>query len=309
MKPLSLLQLNVGRGGDTHEIALSLAHSANIDIILIQEPYVYQQDLSRRITKCHPLYECFSPTDDWVANGWPRVLTYTQKSIGIRSTQLRPTIADPTILSDLLFLQILSPSGGTLLVMNVYNAPPGSIRAGEAAKALSLLPSSFFHQPLFMAGDFNLLHSRWQPSLQGSHSILADPFVDWLDNSQLVLISEIDCPTHNRDNVLDLAFTSSPLVVAGASSEVAYHLNTTSDHLPLLSSIPWDQRFAKSARNLRPTTLDQPLFLSLLAANLDGPEPLASTTDGLNSLANKLTLAIHKAYEGAAKRSLEHQSG
>jgi hypothetical protein len=41
METLTILQLNVGRGPAAHEIALSLAYSSDIDIILIQEPYIY----------------------------------------------------------------------------------------------------------------------------------------------------------------------------------------------------------------------------------------------------------------------------
>jgi hypothetical protein len=62
-EPLALLQLNVGRLAAAHEIILSQAHSSNIDIILIQEPYIYK-DLARKVTKKHPSYECFSPTDN-----------------------------------------------------------------------------------------------------------------------------------------------------------------------------------------------------------------------------------------------------
>jgi endonuclease/exonuclease/phosphatase (EEP) superfamily protein YafD len=220
-KPLTLLQLNVGRGASLHEIALSLAFSENIDIILIQESYVYK-GLSRRITKRHLSYECSAPTDDWTVSGRPRVLTYIQKGTGIYATQVRPNVADPTVLSNLLFLYLASPSGQTLLVTNVYNAPLGSIRAGEAARTLTLLPLSFFTQPSFLAGDLNLPHSRWQPSLQHSPTTFANPFVTWLDHSQLVFISETDCPTHNKGNVLDLAFVSGPLALVGASSIVAH---------------------------------------------------------------------------------------
>ena len=103
-KPLTLLQINVGRWPTPHEIALSLAFSENIDIILIQEPFI-SKDLSRRLTKCHPSYECFAPTDDWTANGRPRVLTYIRKGAGFHATQVWPNVTDPTVLSDFLFLQ------------------------------------------------------------------------------------------------------------------------------------------------------------------------------------------------------------
>jgi hypothetical protein len=58
------MQVNVNKGSSNHEIALNLAFLNQIDILLIQEPYIFKQDLSRRITKRHPSYEAFSPMDD-----------------------------------------------------------------------------------------------------------------------------------------------------------------------------------------------------------------------------------------------------
>jgi hypothetical protein len=84
---LSILQINVGRGASAHEIALFQAYSNNINIILIQEPYIFE-NLARKITKKHPSYECFSPTDSWVTSGRPRVLTYIRKKKGIQTFQL-----------------------------------------------------------------------------------------------------------------------------------------------------------------------------------------------------------------------------
>ena len=63
IKPLTILQTNIGKAATLHEIALSLVADSLIDVILIQEPYVFT-DLSRRITKSHPLYESFTPVDD-----------------------------------------------------------------------------------------------------------------------------------------------------------------------------------------------------------------------------------------------------
>jgi hypothetical protein len=308
-KPLSLLQLNTGRGGDSHEIVLAVAFLENIDVILLQEPYI-SLDLNRRITKRHPSYECFTPTDNWVENGRPRVLTYVRKGIGLRTTQVRPNTEDPTVLSDLLFLQILSPSGQSLLIANVYNAPcTNPIRAGAAARALTLLPPSFFCQPSFLAGDFNLLHSSWQPSLHRGPTTFAEPFLTWLDQSQFVFISELDYPTHDEGNVLDLAFTSGSLALAGASTTVAPYLGTTSDHRPLLTTIPWAQRFTEPVQKLRFNTLDHPLFLSLLASNSRGLALPLVSEDTLDSFASKLVLAIRSAFEGSARRTLGQGTG
>ena len=82
-KPLTILQANVGRAATSHEIALSLAANSLIDIILIQEPYIFT-DLSQRITKSHPLYESFIPIDDWEIR--PRAISYVCKGAGLQTT-------------------------------------------------------------------------------------------------------------------------------------------------------------------------------------------------------------------------------
>ena len=82
-KPLTILQANVGKAATSHEIALSLAADSLTDVILIQEPYVFT-DLSRRITKSHPLYESFTPVDDWAAR--PRAISYIRKGAGLQTT-------------------------------------------------------------------------------------------------------------------------------------------------------------------------------------------------------------------------------
>ena len=58
-----VLQINVGRRAISHELALTIAHNSYIDILFIQEPYVFA-DYSRRITKRHLAYEAFTPLDD-----------------------------------------------------------------------------------------------------------------------------------------------------------------------------------------------------------------------------------------------------
>jgi hypothetical protein len=307
MSQLTILQINVDNGALQHEIALSSAYDEQIDVVLIQEPYI-SRDLSRRITKRHPSFNCFTPIDDW-ANSQPRVLTYIRKGAGLRTTQIRPDIPDQTALPDLLFLQIQAPSGQSLLILNVYNAPPGCIRPGLAAQALTSLPPAFLSQPLFLAGDLNLLHRSWQPSLQRGQTAFADPFADWLDQSQLVFISEVDRPTYDKGNVLDLAFSSASLALEGAKTIVVPHLDVTSDHRPLLTCIPWDQRFVEPAGKLRLDTLDQPLFLDLLASNCNGLAPLVASEAGLDSYASGLVSAVYQAYAGAARRALGSGTG
>src|SRR5271165_4749140 len=96
-KPLTILQANVGRGATLHEIVLSLANSSFIDIILIQEPYIFL-DRSRKISKAHLMYKSFTPLDDWTTR--PRVMSYVRKGAGLQAAQLRPITTQ-----DLIFLQ------------------------------------------------------------------------------------------------------------------------------------------------------------------------------------------------------------
>ncbi|EED16647.1 transposon I factor, putative [Talaromyces stipitatus ATCC 10500] len=249
------------------------------------------------------------PQNHWAISGRPRVLTYARKKKGIRTSQLRPFTSDTEEASDLLFLQIFSPTGKSALIVNIYNAPVGCIRAGEAAKALTTLPEAYFPQTTILAGDLNLLHNRWQPSLQRSPTTFAEPFINWLDLQGLVLISDIDCPTHERGNVLDLSFALSPLTLAGAKASIASHLDATSDHQPLITTVPWDQRYKETAQKLRFDTLDHTSFLSLLASNLAGTESSAATEEDLDAFAEKLISAIQGAYRGSAKRTLTQGIG
>ena len=101
----------------------------------MQEPYIYR-DYTRRITTRHPVYECFSLTDNWTARQ-PRVLTYICKQARLQATQLRPIAADSLSFPNTLFLHITGLARASLLIVNAYNAPYGLIRASETARALT----------------------------------------------------------------------------------------------------------------------------------------------------------------------------
>jgi hypothetical protein len=194
-KPLIVLQINVGRGATPHEIALSLANDSLIDIILIQEPYIFT-DRKRKITKFHPMYESFTPLDDWETR--PRVMSYVRKGAGLNTAQLRPCTS-----RDLIFLQIQGRNTLPLNIVNAYNAPIGSTGAGIAVDLLTELPRTLWRSA-FLAGDFNLHHPNWDPN-HPSPSRQAEPFVAWLDNNNFAFTSEVGEPTQNYGNTLDLA--------------------------------------------------------------------------------------------------------
>jgi len=297
-KPLTIMQANVGRGATSHEIALSLANSSFVDIILIQEPYIFS-DRTRKISKAHPMYESFTPLDDWTTR--PRVMSYVRKGAGLQADQLRPITT-----RDLIFLQLQARNAPPITIINAYNAPPGSTDPGATINALLRLPPSLLTST-FLAGDFNLLHPRWDLYTTRT-SLNTEPFIEWLDNNLFVFTSEVGASTHSKGNVLDLAFLTGPLT---ASTTLAYHLDCTSDHTPLLTSINWNARLYSPSKRLRVDTLNQEVFTALLSANCNALCPLpASPTDAdLDQAASDLTQAISKAYNGSAKRTLGRNTG
>ena len=300
------MQINVGRGEISHEISLAMAHEKRIDIVLVQEPYIYRER-ERRITKRHPSYECFSPSDDWTSR--PRVLTYIRKGAGLKTEQTRPIHNDSIALRDLLFTTIKAKTGPPLMIVNIYNAPNSSEGAGEVARTLRALPQATIGPSVFVGGDLNLHHERWQPAVRSNDSS-AEDFLAWADERELSLISEEATATHNRGNVLDLAFASTQLALSGATASVSTELDVGSDHLPMLSHIPWSPRHQKKQGKLRPDTLIEDKFLTLLETRLkDLLETHPSTPETLDKAAHDLTAAIQEAYRGSAKTSRSHDIG
>jgi exonuclease III len=144
-KTLQVIQVNVGRGSASHDIALTFAHNHLFDIVLIQEPWIHQDKL-HRISKKHPAYHCFSPVEDWTNK--PRVLTYVRKDPQLHTTQLQDN-SEPS--RDVLMVQLIA-WGQQLLLINIYNAPPGSKDPGLGVQ--KILSQEFPQQAVLVAGDF-----------------------------------------------------------------------------------------------------------------------------------------------------------
>ena len=300
-RPLTIFSLNVGRGAQSHEISLNEAHSISADIILIQEPYIFH-DLTRRITKKHPSYDTFSPAADW-SNSRPRVISYTRKGVGIQSEQKHTGISN-----DLLLLSLSSSDSQSIKILNIYNAPSSSPGPSSLLSLFELSPSLFSGNCLIL-GDFNLHHHWWQPSWPRSPSPGADSFVDWIDTHNFSLLSPEDIPTHNRGNVLDLAFGKGPLLL-NSICNIPTHIDLISDHLPLLTIVPW-KRFAIPFQRLRLNTLDINLFKQLLASSITSLPtlPVNPTPQALDKYTERLIALIREAYTGAAKRAQCHGKG
>ena len=260
---IKILSVNVGRSSNAQQIALQNAFDSRIDLLLIQEPYV-SFDTARRITCRHPSFECYSPVNDWTVR--PRVITYANKHSNINHYQERPRCITEQGIGDILLLSVIAPNNPRLLIINAYNAPPGSTNPGAGVSRLISLAEFSLPPQTILAGDLNLHNPMWHPSYRGSPSSQSEAFICWLGLRDLLLISEIDKPTHNCGNVLDLCFGSSQLVARGTIATVQEDLDVTSDHLPLLANVYCGAREAAPITGLRFATIDKDIFLSLLRA-------------------------------------------
>ncbi|POS84675.1 hypothetical protein EPUL_004471 [Erysiphe pulchra] len=145
-------------------------------------------------------------------------------------------------------------------------------------------------------GDFNLHHHWWHPPRSRSPSPGANPFVDWIDRNNFSLFSPVDIPTHNRGNFLDLAFGKGPYLL-NTIYNIPNHIKLISDHLPLLTMVPW-KRSAIPMQRLRSDELDTNLFKQLLASSITSlsPIPINPTPHTLDEFTEHLIVLVREDF-------------
>lgn len=153
-------------------------------------------------------------------------------------------------------------------------------------------------------------HQDWHPSHRGPFSQQADSFINWTQSTGLTFISNIDVPTHNRGNFLDICFASSLLKAEGTSAAVQRDLDVTSDHSPLLITVPFRNRTLPLTQRLRFATINQDFFLSLPLSRLEGLPPFTNTSKVcIDERAEELIKVLQNAYEGSAKGKMPLNRG
>jgi hypothetical protein len=228
-------------------------------------------------------------------------MSYVRKGVGLKTSQLRTCFS-----RDLVFLQISTQNLSPLNIVNIYNAPPGSTGSGEAVQSILATPQRLWQSAL-LAGDFNLHHPNWNPTCR-TISAQADILVSWLDKFNFSFTSEVGQATHNRGNQIDLAFITGFYT---AITTIAEHMDVTSDHSPLLSTISWENRTQETSQRLRPETVDSGKFTTALKTTLIQMQTLTdfSTVKDLDLMAVQLTNAISSSYSDSARRKLGRHTG
>lgn len=302
LKQLSILQINFGRSWAAHETALQLAYEQQFHAVLIQEPWVFP-DHSRRLSKQHLAFSQFSPVEDW--SDRPRVLTYIRQLPHLSATQA--PFGPPC--RDLLAISV-SSSQQPILLVNIYNAPSGSIDEHQGLGALLL--TSIPALPCLVVGDFNIWHPSWQTTSPPSSK--ATPFLGWAESQQLSLTLPPNTPTHGP-NMIDLVWANSALSTLGVMSTVPDDLPPLADHEPITTTINWGiLKHSRSKPPLRWSTLDDTLFQQTLSWSSQPVYQLAAKLPSLpNSQLDRLSTsiidAIMSAVEASTRRAYPQPSG
>src|SRR5207244_13048547 len=108
---ITFLQHNTARNIANMHTCLQIGIERNIDFILLQEPYIGNDN----ITASNAAYHCILPQTTLPAK--PRVLIYAKKQFCFNYCQLTDEINDP----DMLILQISCPGIQKFKLLNVYN--------------------------------------------------------------------------------------------------------------------------------------------------------------------------------------------
>lgn len=291
---ITVAQCNVGRRIDCHDAFLANASTLNIDVLLLQEPWVHSE-LPLRRTRRHGAYRPILPAGGWAAR--PRVVAYVRAGV-FREVALLPSPRP----RDIQVFSVLASSGFSLCLVNVYNAP--ATTTSEPAAAVPALINFLPPSPrCLLAGDVNLPFSPWdvrsgQPPPQQAQALEA--LMETLQFSQL---TGDPVPTHDAGHTLDLVWGSTRLAADGAVADVSVELECGSDHRPLLTTIPSPvlthrtdtPRFALDST-------DPDVFLASLRRSLPVPLPAFPTPDMLDHQASSLLRALSLALAQSTKR-------
>jgi len=199
---MTTIQLNTGRSGPICDAALALAHEEGTEVVCLQEPWVGEKD-GHVLTKSHPVYQKYLP----LGRGTPKVIKYVLKGTRATEKDLDTNTAVRTTVRGVEIFNVYRESKDT--------DTPRTIRSLAKGRNRQLV-----------LGDFNAAHANWQIGRPANTA-----------GQELATCAELrgfdcwitDTPTHDKGNVLDLAFAAG--LTGTAAIEQNWELG--SDHRPL----------------------------------------------------------------------------
>jgi hypothetical protein len=228
--PLRIVQANTNRGIQATESLLEYAVQKKVDILLIQEPWIFR-DRETGYKDCrsinHPSFTALLPPHDDETR--PRTLVYTSRLLQLQINPIR--LDDPDCQS----LEVRDSKGARIQVVNLYNEKDrrGVWTVDRCLYDLPLLPDTL------LVGDFNTRHQSWDPT-SSKNSPREDTLYSWIEDKHLLLRNASGVGTFYRPHmeapsVLDLTLTKGYL----SRQELNWHtIEIGSDHLGIGITIP-----------------------------------------------------------------------
>ena len=205
---ISFLQHNVGKRQEVQQTLLEIAFARRTDLVLIQEPSVWQDNRDMWFSFPHPSYNLVLPH----SKKRPRTAIYIRSEAGLKHKVCTDLSTD----SDLSILEIYGPTERFLL-LNLYNEKElaeDSTTQPEAPRTIerTLLRLQLKNTPFLLAGDFNCHHSDWNTAIQNPNRE-ATQLAKWLEEHNCRLLNKEQEQTFFRSNlrstsIIDLAFVS-----------------------------------------------------------------------------------------------------
>lgn len=315
------MQVNVGRDGQANDLALALAFQEKIDILIIPKPWI-GSELERKLSKKHNSYQAYAPEEEWKDR--PRVMTYVRRGGFLLYAQKRQDILGSITSSDILVMKFRpSRKGDPFYIINIYNSPLGSNRAGLSAKQVMII-SGLMQKNSIIMRDINLHHTDWDNRTRNL-CIQARELADWISDNHATYELKTDTITHARDGTLDLVISSRTISDRITECYVVPELHTTSDHETLVTCLEVEGMTAKKPAGVkfRLEKMDENQFRNSLEgqkylvrtslrqakAALEGGENSGESVEKLDDFAQKVTAAIHSSLELSTEKTKNSPRG
>jgi len=228
---IKVLQINLNRSQSATESALQVAIELKVDLIIVQEPWIYTPD-STDYNSCRSvLHQGFTQILPRNNKLRPRTLAYISREFKPLVCLAASSPLDP----DMLVIDIIE-GNHKIQLLNIYN------EADQQGNNTSTLTRCLYNQQVYassiLLGDFNTHHPWWDPIAQQSPR--AEELVEWLEQQNLSLQNAPGTGTFYRPNlvresVLDLTFTTSSIASRVSDWQIIQDIG--SDHFGILFTV------------------------------------------------------------------------
>jgi ribonuclease HI len=227
---IRVLQVNLNKSQAATESALQVAIETRVDLILVQEPWLYtsgQRELSSYedlYSTQHPSFTQLYPRNRALR---PRTLVYVSKSFKPLVSLATSSPNDPDI-------QVIDITEGNskIQILNIYNEADQS-KLGPRTLERALYPFQLYKDTLIL-GDLNTHHPWWDPLARPSQG--SKELIEWIKANNLSLLNSPGKITffrpHVRPSVLDLTLATPSLALKAIDWQILPDLG--SDHLGIL---------------------------------------------------------------------------